>query len=59
MPSRVIHYALGGLMLCGGRTVAGGIATRTVTPGHAAFLSYIANLGIAEDDIDCPVASDG
>jgi|GEM_PF-731580 uncharacterized membrane protein len=46
MVSAEIAFAVGALLLYGGWAVAGGIATRSISPVNAVFLSYVASLVI-------------
>ncbi|ELY64944.1 EamA family transporter [Natrinema versiforme] len=47
MVSTAILFALGALLLYGGWAVAGGVATRSLSPVNAVFLSYVASIVIA------------
>ncbi|WP_226040114.1 EamA family transporter [Natrinema sp. DC36] len=47
MVSTAILFALAALLLYGGWAVAGGVATRSLSPVNAVFLSYVASLVIA------------
>lgn len=44
MVSTAILFALGALLLYGGWAVTGGVATRSLSPVNAVFLSYVASL---------------
>ncbi len=46
MVSAAIAFAVGALLLYGGWAVTGGIATRSLSPVNAVFLSYVASLVI-------------